>query len=71
MQNKIVNNDNLSIDQRLINAGIKTIYPDNFQFSRREKRWNEIKLIYNGKEIFRPKAQSCINVVKREFNINI
>jgi len=64
-------NESLTMNQRLENAGIETIYPLDFKFSRHEKRGGEIKIKYKGKEILRPNAHSCVLVVKREFNINI
>lgn len=61
----------LTLNQRLINENIETIYPENFKFSRHEKRQGEVKLKFNGKIILRPNHQNCISTVKREFNINI
>ena len=59
------------MEQRLISAGVKTIYPPDFKLSRKEKRWSEILLEYDGKNIIRPNAQSCVRVCKKQFEIEI
>lgn len=64
-------NDHLSMEKRLENAGIETIYPIDFISPTGRKLFNKVKLTYGGKEIFRPKASYCVSVVKREFNIDM
>jgi hypothetical protein len=59
------------MEQRLGLAGIKTIYPPDFKFSRKEKRWGEVVLEYKGSKIIRPNAQSCVSVCKKHFNLEI
>jgi len=71
MPDCMLNNEMLTMEQRLEKAGIETIYPADYMFSRHEKRVGEVKLKYKEKEILRPKAQSCISVVKKEFNLDI
>lgn len=62
----------LTYNQRLENAGIKTIYPDKYEFSRKEKRSNEIFLEFNGKKVPRPLSPEKIKeFVLREFNLEI
>lgn len=61
----------LTMENRLKLGGIKTIYPANFMFSRKEKRWGEIILEYKGKKVVRPNAQSCVSVCKKHFNLDI
>lgn len=61
----------LTMEQRLELAGIKTIYPPDFKFSRKEKRWAEVMLEYDGHRIIRPNAQSCVSVCKKHFNLEI
>ena len=72
MENKeAVKRQDLTMEQRLISAGIKTIYSPDFKFSRKDKRWNEITLEYAGKKIIRPNAQSCVSVCKKRFNLDV
>ena len=66
-----VERQELTMEQRLISAGIKTIYPPDFKFSRKEKRWGEVALEYAGHKIIRPHAQSCVSVCKKYFNLEI
>lgn len=66
-----VKKQDLTIEQRLISVGVKTIYPPNFKFSRKEKRWIEVLLEYAGHKIIRPNAQSCVSVCKKHFNLEI
>jgi hypothetical protein len=66
-----VKRQELTMEQRLISAGIKTIYPPDFKFSRKEKRWGEVALEYAGHKIIRPHAQSCVSVCKKHFNLEI
>ena len=66
-----VKRQELTMEQRLISAGIKTIYPPDFKFSRKEKRWGEVALEYAGHKIIRPNAQSCVSVCKKHFNLEI
>jgi len=61
----------LTMEQRLERAGIKTLYPKDYKFSRHETRQAEVKLKYNGKEIYRPSAQRCVETIKKEFGLEI
>jgi hypothetical protein len=67
----VVNKSNLTMEQRLISAGVKTIYPPDFKFSRKEKRWGDVMLEYAGHKVIRPNAQSCVSVCKKHFNLEI
>jgi hypothetical protein len=61
----------VTMTERLELSGVKTIYPNCFKMSRKETRWGEIILEYNGKQILRPNASSCVKLVKIQFNLNI
>jgi hypothetical protein len=60
-----------TMEQRLQVAGVKTIYPPDFKFSRKEKRRNEVMLEYKGNKIYRPNACSCVSVCKKHFDLDI
>lgn len=62
---------NLTMEQRLESAGVKTIYPPDFKFSRKEKRRNEVMLEYKDNKIIRPNACSCVSVCKKHFDLDI
>lgn len=61
----------LTMEQRLQVAGVTTIYPPDFKFSRKEKRRNEVMLEYKGNKIIRPNACSCVSVCKKHFDLDI
>lgn len=66
-----MNKEEMTMEQRLESADVKTIYPPDFKFSRKEKRWDEIILKYNGIEIMRPSAHSCVKVCEKYFGLEI
>jgi len=55
-------------NERLEQAGIKTIYPEDYE---NKKQFHLVKLEYNGKIIPRPNAGRVYDVVLKEFNLRI
>ena len=64
-----INKESLTYNQRLELAGIKTIYPENY--NKKTDVFKTHYLEYNGKIIVRPAARNVIEKVKKEFNINM
>lgn len=60
--------NSLTYNQRLEQAGIKTIYPDDYE---NKKQFHLVKLEHNGKIIPRPNAGIVYEVVLKEFNLRI
>ena len=55
-------------NERLEKAGIKTIYPEDYDIKH---QFHLVKLEYNGKIIKRPCAGKVYEVVLKEFNLRI
>ena len=61
----------MTMHERLIKAGIKTIYPKDYIKDMPYNKQHLVCLRYNGKTIGRPYVGSCIDACKKGFNIDI